>query len=474
MRKLHTSIVAITLAFTPISLMAADWDAYPVPANAGAGKTWQLQSQSDEFNYNFNATSNAATFGGKWTNFYHNAWEGPGPTRWRRENTSVAGGNLQIKATRTPGENKSFKVDLDQDGVAETHTTPATRAGCITSTTRVIFPVFVEARVKIANAVMASDVWLLSPDDTQEIDILEAYGGKQVRNDWFAQRLHLSHHVFIRNPFQDYQPKDTSTWYTGPTKRYWTDSWVRIGVNWVSPTRLEYYVDGQLVKVMDNMNTVNGKDGIDPLNYTNGAGLNKAMDIIINMEDQNWNAAVGRQPTNAEITNAANHTMKIDWLRVYKPVAAPTSTPPPSNATVPPTGKISLRIQNSNRCVDLAGGSRVNGTAIHQWGCSASNTNQDFTFVAKGGNWFEMKTKHNKCVGVAGASTVNGASILQWDCFGGNLFQFQLVNKGNNWYQLKNRNSNKCLAVKNSATTNGARLEQWACNNNANQLFKFE
>jgi agarase len=24
---------------------------------------------------------------------------------------------------------------------------------------------------------MASDVWMLSPDDTQEIDIIEAYGG---------------------------------------------------------------------------------------------------------------------------------------------------------------------------------------------------------------------------------------------------------------------------------------------------------
>ncbi|WP_370978460.1 RICIN domain-containing protein [Agaribacterium sp. ZY112] len=471
MKTFHRTIAAIAISCAPASLMAADWDAYPVPANAGAGKVWQLQPQSDEFNYNFNATSNAATFGGKWTNFYHNAWEGPGPTRWRRENTSVAGGNLQLKATRVPGETKSFEVDLDLDGVVETHTTPATRAGCITSTTRVQYPVFVEARVKIANAVMASDIWLLSPDDTQEIDILEAYGGKQARNDWFAQRLHLSHHVFIRSPFQDYQPKDASTWYTGPTKRYWTDSWIRIGVNWVSPTRLEYYVDGQLVKVMDNLQTVNGKDGIDPLNYTNGTGLNKAMDIIINMEDQNWNAAAGRQPTNAEITNTANHTMKVDWLRVYKPVNA--TTPPPST-TVPPAGATSLRIQNSNRCVDLAAGSSANGAAIQQWSCNSNNSNQDFNFVAKGGNWFEMKTKHNKCVGIAGGSTANGAAALQWDCFGGNLFQFTPVNKGNNWYQLKNRQSNKCLQVKSSSNANGAKLEQWTCSNSANQYFKFE
>jgi beta-agarase len=299
---------------------------YPVPASAGTGKQWQIQPQSDEFNYNFSATEAAATFGSKWTNFYHNQWDGPGPTKWRRENTSVAAGQLQIKATRIPGETKTYDVDLNLDGINDQYTSPATRAGCITSTTRVQYPVFVEARVKIANAVMASDVWLLSPDDTEEIDILEAYGGKASRNDWFNQRLHLSHHLFIRNPFTDYQPRDASTWYTGQGATYWADHWLRIGVNWVSPTRLEYYVNGELVKVLDKLKTENGIDGIDPWNFTGGKGITKEMDIIINMEDQNWNAAQGRQPTDAEITNADNHTFKVDWIRVYKPVVATVSS----------------------------------------------------------------------------------------------------------------------------------------------------
>lgn len=293
------------------------------------------------------ATSNAATFGGKWTNFYHNQWEGPGPTRWRRENTSVQSGQLQLVATRIPGETKTYGVDLDLDGTEDSHTSPATRAGCITSTTQVVYPVFVEARVKIANAVMASDVWLLSPDDTQEIDILEAYGGKQPRNDWFAKRLHLSHHVFIRNPFTDYQPRDMSTWYAGDGNTYWADDWVRIGVNWVSPTHLEYYVNGELVKVMDNMNTVNGIDGIDPYGYTGGTGLNKPMDIIINMEDQNWNAAQGRQPTDAEIVNTEDHTFKVDWIRVYKPVDSDNGSTPeiPATGLTPPSWRHIVAIQ---------------------------------------------------------------------------------------------------------------------------------
>lgn len=49
---------------------------------------------------------------------------------------------------------------------------------------------------------MASDVWMLSPDDTQEIDIIEAYGGDRDGGGYGADRLHLSHHIFIRQPFK--------------------------------------------------------------------------------------------------------------------------------------------------------------------------------------------------------------------------------------------------------------------------------
>lgn len=309
-----------------------DWSGIPIPANAGVGKIWKIQPQSDDFNYTYNANTSIVTFGNKWTNFYHNAWDGPGPTKWKPENTAVYGGNLNIWASRLAGETKSFTIDCDGDKIVENWNLSATRAGCITSKTRVVYPVYVEARFKIANAVMASDIWMLSPDDTQEIDILEAYGGKATRNDWLAQRIHISHHVFIRSPFLDYQPTDASTWYTGPTKTYWTDKWIRLGVYWASPSRLEYYLDGQLIKVIDNLDNANGKDGIDPLNYTSTSnprtaatrtGLVKEMDIIINMEDQNWNACKGRTPTDSELTNFDNHNFTVDWVRVYKPVNDP-------------------------------------------------------------------------------------------------------------------------------------------------------
>ncbi|TXE12108.1 beta-agarase [Seonamhaeicola algicola] len=297
-----------------------------VPANAGNGMVWQFQEDlSDDFEYEYAGNTSLTTFGNdKWTNFYHNAWNGPGPTIWKHENVTVSGGNLRLLTTRVEGETKTYSASNGN------RTDKATRLGCITSTKRVKYPVFVEARVKVANAFFASDIWMLSPDDTQEIDILEAYGAQDSRNEqtWFSERFHISHHVFIRQPFQDYQPKDASTWQKIDGYPYTSSDWVRIGIYWKSPTYLEYYINGNLIKVMDNLDTVGGKDGIDPLNYTSPTGnaadrtgLNKEMDIIINAEVQNWNAEKGRMPTDEDIKNRPeDHTLKVDWIRVFKPV----------------------------------------------------------------------------------------------------------------------------------------------------------
>jgi agarase len=276
-----------------------DWQDIAVPADPGEDKVWQLQSLSDDFNYTAPASNKGPQFSAKWTDFYHNAWTGPGLTVWDRAHSLVEDGYLKIPATRLSG-------------------TAKVSTGCITSKQRVVYPVYVEARAKITNSVLASDVWMLSPDDTQEIDILEAYGasyseGKDEDQTWFAERIHISHHVFIREPFQDYQPKDAGTWYNDGT--LWREDFHRYGVYWIDPWNLEYYIDGKLVR------TVSGEDTIDPKGFTKGTGLSKEMDIIINVEDQTWRSNQKLTPTDSELSNKDNHVFKVDWIRVYKPVA---------------------------------------------------------------------------------------------------------------------------------------------------------
>ncbi|KAA1243303.1 carbohydrate-binding protein [Aquimarina sp. RZ0] len=348
-----------------------DWNGIPVPADAGQGKAWELQEKpSDNFNYVFNATTQRANFGNnnKWYNFYHNSWDGPGTTYWQHNHVAVDGSDLVLRASRNPSTAKL--------GV------PGVNAGCITSHTKVRYPVFVESRVSVADIALASDVWLLSPDDTQEIDIIECYGGDEQGNEFFSQFIHLSHHSFIRQPFTDYQPRDLSSWWGRSGVDSWGEwSWnngnrryVRIGVNWISPFHFEYYIDGELVRVlynkafatknngtwtytyptMTNGTLDTGSDGfqravqfatgttysfqtlqaasntssvsvIDPYRFQGTGGFTKEMDIIINVESQDWHVLAGRTPTDAQLRNPARNKMKVDWIRVYKPVQSNTT-----------------------------------------------------------------------------------------------------------------------------------------------------
>lgn len=312
---MRRGFLLLLLFGTIANCFAQDWKDFPVPADAGEGREWVLQDNvSDDFNYDFAPTSNEATIGNKWTNFYHNGWTGPQPTVWKRDHIYVEDGKMKVKASRTEGET----VNVNSEGT--NYTLKTTNLGCATSTKRVKYPVYIETYVKITKSVLASDVWLLSPDDTQEIDICEAYGSDRYTNEWFSNnRLHLSHHVFIRNPFQDWQPSDEGSFYTDGST-VWSDGYHRIGVYWKDPWNLEYYVDGQLVR------TRSGKNQIDPNDYTNGTGLNKPMDIIINTEDQTWRAVQGLTPTDEELQNTENTTFNVDWVRVYKPVNQSSSS----------------------------------------------------------------------------------------------------------------------------------------------------
>lgn len=314
-------LVLISVFFSINLVYAQDWQDIPVPPSPGEGMVWELQPDvSDDFNYEFNATSSAARFGegNKWVNWYHNTWTGPLPTIWRRDHVQIEDGILKIRSSRPAGDSTTLSGQKY----------PITNTGCVSSSTQIQYPVYIESSAKVMNSVMACAVWLLSPDDTKEIDFVESYGhDTRWTNPWFNnQRIHVSHHVFIRNPFQDWQPHDEGSFYTDGST-VWNQDFHRYGVYWRDPWHIEYYIDGKLVR------TRSGKDQIDPLHYTNVVspgnpnidsreGLEDPMDIIIDIEDQTWRALQGLSPTDEELANEPEkNTFQVDWVRIYKPVA---------------------------------------------------------------------------------------------------------------------------------------------------------
>ncbi|WP_068471684.1 LamG domain-containing protein [Saccharicrinis aurantiacus] len=337
---------------------------------------WEFQGDvSDDFNYKFAPTNAKIIFGeNKWLNFYHSKWDGPGTTYWKYNHASVDGSELIIKASRwnkdkqfEPVYTKGVKMDKPDGGV---------NAGCISSVGKVVYPVYIESKSSVANIVLASDVWLLSPDATQEIDIMECYGGAEHGNAYFAKSIHVSHHSFIRKPFTDYQPRDMGAWYHREGVKAWGEycwnngdrKYVRTGVYWKSPVHFEHYIDGELYRVLydksiatkrngkweygyptmtdGKLDVKNGKQKItnfstldhysfaelekanavstvsiiDPYEYQGGKGYTKELNIIVNLESQDWHVKAGRTPSDEDLLNPDRNTMKVDWIRVFKPV----------------------------------------------------------------------------------------------------------------------------------------------------------
>ncbi|WP_282122251.1 T9SS type A sorting domain-containing protein [Algibacter mikhailovii] len=323
MKIIYTVIVVLAMVIESSS--QNDWDGIPVPPTLEPGDTWVLQPDvSDSFNYSAPADDKGSTFLSKWDDWYHNSWSGPGSTVWSRTHSSVSDGELKMIATR--------------------YQTNKVNAGVMHSNNTIQYPVYIEARIKIMNSVLANGAWLLSPDDTQEIDFMEGYGADYSESananlTWWAQRMHVSHHVFIRNPFQDWQPSEfvngngnpspNPTWITrndGAGNILWKDTYHTYGVYWKDPWHLYYFIDGVQVTKRE------GKNQVDPLYFTNAVnqgdtsndtrtGLSKAMDIMISVEEQGWRSANGKAviPTDSELANTANNTFSIDWIRTYKP-----------------------------------------------------------------------------------------------------------------------------------------------------------
>ncbi|WP_354623073.1 hypothetical protein [Psychromonas sp. MME2] len=351
--------------YKALSYDPSDVQQLPVPAAIGEGKNWvEVTAMSDDFTYDFSPRTEKTYFGenDKWYNFYHADWDGPGSTYWKHDHVSVKDGNLAFKVSRSASSGKQDKPGVD--------------AGVISSARQVVYPAYVEASVSLPDVSLAAAVWLLSPDDTQEIDIIEAYPGAENGNDYFSELIHLSHHSFIRKPFTDYQPRDINSWWKSDIHGFasWGDfgwnsgdrQYIQVGTYWISPFHFEYYIDGELVRVLyknafaskindqwhytypaaDNGHIIIDKgyqvteeyavsdedfsfatlkaasakstlSVIDPYSYQSGKGFYKPADIIINMELQSWWEA---DPTDQQLANESGKTtMLVDWIRVYKP-----------------------------------------------------------------------------------------------------------------------------------------------------------
>lgn len=114
----------------------------------------------------------------------------------------------------------------------------------------------------------------------------------------------------------------------------------------------------------------------------------------------------------------------------------------------------------AGKCLDVAGGSSANGTAVQLYDCNGS-TAQQWTVAADG-----SVRALGKCLDVVSASTANGAKVQLYDCNGTGAQRWS-YNAATG--DVVNSAADKCLDVTDNSSANGARAQIWSCTGAANQ-----
>ena len=113
------------------------------------------------------------------------------------------------------------------------------------------------------------------------------------------------------------------------------------------------------------------------------------------------------------------------------------------------------------KCIDVAGASAANGTAVGIYDCNNSAAQQWTTGNADG-----TLRALGKCLDVTAAAIGNGTKIQLYDCNGTGAQKWAATGGA-----LVNTASGKCLDVTDRSTANGTRLQIWTCSGTANQTW---
>jgi glucosylceramidase len=121
------------------------------------------------------------------------------------------------------------------------------------------------------------------------------------------------------------------------------------------------------------------------------------------------------------------------------------------------TGQI---VGYGGKCVDVAGASSANGTAVQLYGCNGT-TAQSWTVGADG-----TVRSLGKCLDVAAANPANGTKVQIYDCNGTAAQQWTTGAGGSL------RSLGKCLDATGPSSADGTRLQIWDCSGGANQSWQ--
>jgi beta-glucanase (GH16 family) len=211
--------------------------------------------------------------------------------------------------------------------------------------------------------------------------------------------------------------------YNGPN---FSDDFHTYAVDW-APNSIKWSVDGTVYQTRTPADLNGSRWVFDHPFY-----------IILNL------AVGGYWPGDPNSSTIFPQQLVVDYVHVTTGGAAPA------------TGQIT---GIGGKCVDVAGASSANGTAVQLYDCNASAA-QSWTVGTDG-----TIRALGKCLDVTSASTADGAQIQLYDCNGTGAQKWTVTAAKD----IVNNAANKCLDATGNSSANGTRLQIWTCTGGANQ-----
>ncbi|MFC7647018.1 ricin-type beta-trefoil lectin domain protein [Streptosporangium lutulentum] len=213
---------------------------------------------------------------------------------------------------------------------------------------------------------------------------------------------------------------------------------------------IEYYTTGHLTKFV--------RPGAYRIDSTaNGTIQNVA-----------WRNPDGSKALIAHNRGTSAQSVRVNWgdqSFVYSLLARTTATftwagTPGSGGPGGPGGTGGTVTGLARQCMDVAGGSNADGTAVQLYTCNGTTAQQ---WTRPGDGTLRVL---GKCLDVVDNGTANGSWLQLWSCFGGANQQWT-YNAATR--DLVNPATNRCVDVTGNTGADGTRLQLWDCTGGANQ-----
>ncbi|POX52393.1 glucosylceramidase [Streptomyces sp. Ru71] len=178
-----------------------------------------------------------------------------------------------------------------------------------------------------------------------------------------------------------------------------------------------------------------------------------------------WRNQDGSKALIAYNDSTSPRTVTINWAGQHATYSLPGKTSATFTWSGTQSGGGSSFVGLAGKCLDVAGGSTANGTAVQLYDCNGTAA-QRWTVPSDG-----SIQALGKCLDVTSGSTADGAKVQLYDCNGTGAQKWS-YNAATG--DIVNLAANKCLDVTDNTSANGTRTQIWTCTGAANQKWHLQ